>query len=225
MASKLKPYSLEAKKQEKRNLSETDIFQWSQVILANLRAEPDWTEFAKPGVEWQPKSTANRGFSTDNPEERARKLDKMLADIATYSPVSLSKEIINRSCNLKRVWKEARKWALVRASSSKQLTYFRLKQSYDPSGPISHQEFYYNLRDAMEESLLKKCMIFKGKVLVKDEELTATAEAQVVLDWLFAVGGNPLVETVFTHYAQDLETKSLKYIQERISFNMSMLSN
>ena len=75
----------------------------------------------------------------------------------------------------------------------------------------------------MEESLLARGMIFKGEALRNNEELSPVAESQVVIDWLFAVGGNPLVETVFSYYSQDLEKQSLKDIKERISFNMDSL--
>ena len=55
MANKMRPYSIETKREEKIALTETDIFHWKELLMANVRSEPDWEEFTGPGLTWEPK--------------------------------------------------------------------------------------------------------------------------------------------------------------------------
>ena len=87
------------------------------------------------------------------------------------------------------------------------------------------QEFYYRLRDAMEDTLIlgKDNITDDGKVVTEDEDMTPTVKSMVVLDWLDAVGGPPLVEHVHCVYAKELETSTLASLQSRIWKNMTAL--
>ena len=136
---------------------------------------------------------------------KAKNVDKILTYLATYGPAFLFVQITTRCTSLNDVWKEMNKWAGVRPSSSKLLTYYYLKQSYDPASDMSAQDFYYALRDAMESSLFSagSGVLFNGTVLPADEDLSPISEAQVIMDWLHVIGGNPLVETVFRQYSRE----------------------
>ena len=61
MAKQMRPYSLDTRKSSQASLSEVDLAQWKEVILAQIRAEPDWVPFII--TEWKNYKTANRGKS------------------------------------------------------------------------------------------------------------------------------------------------------------------
>ena len=223
MSKSMKPIPLDFKKASKPVLTEVDLAQWREVIISNIKAEADWVPFLKS--EWKASKVENRGLDGDNVAARSRNLDRMITFVATYAPSALFKEITQRSTSLAAVWEVIRKWAGVRASSSKHLTYSRLKHSFDPAGNVSHQEFFYNLRDAKENCLVTRAGGIKvdGEVLTEDEELTPCLEGDIIVDWLYGIGGQPLVEHIFRIYSKDLETTSLKDLQERISDNLPSL--
>ena len=220
----MKPFSLDARKVTKPVLTDVDLAQWKEVIMANVKSEEDWVPLI--GLEWKNYKAVNRGLLVgDDLPGQARKLQKMITFIATYAPSSLFKEITQRSTSLAAIWEVVRKWAGVRASSSKHLTYARLRLSFDPAGNQTYQELYYNLRDAKENCLISatSAIKFDGKALTEDEELTPCIEADIIVDWLQAIGGQPLLELVFRVYAKELEAASLADLQERISDNLPSL--
>ena len=219
----MKPDPLDVKKISKPVLTDVDLAQWKEVIVANIKAEVDWVPFLN--TTWQAQKVEHRGLTGANTAARARHLDRMITFVATYAPAALFKEISQRSVSLAAIWEVIRKWAGVRASSSKHLTYVRLKHSFDPAGNVSHQEFFYNLRDAKEDCLITTAggITVNGAALAEDEELTPCLEGDIVVDWLHGIGGQPLVEHIFRIYSKDLETTSLKDLQERISDNLPSL--
>ena len=221
-ANKMKPYGLDGKRAVKPNLTEVDITQWKEVLLANIRADNEMKDALKY-KEWDTSKKVNRGFTGTGADAKKATLERCLTFIATYAPVSLFSEIKYRKKKFEDIWDEINAWADVRPPSSARLTYYRLKQSYDSNGKTSIQEHYYNLRDSMESSFLKKEMFHNKEKTTEDEDFSPTAEATVVLDWMHSIGGNSLVEHVFRVFHTELETKSLKDIQRRISENMTNL--
>ena len=220
----MKPYRLDDRKSSKQSLTEIDLSQWKEVIVSNIKAEAEW----KPLLNrtWKEKKITNRGFGDESGDEKdATNLDSMLTFIATYGPSSVFREITQRSTSMTEVWEVIRKWAGLRTSGSKHLTYSKLKRSYDPTSNQSPQEFYYALRDAKEDCLLlaNSNIKFKGKTLAEDEELIPCIESDVVMDWLEAIGGPALQDHVFRLYSKDLEAGTLADLQERISENMETL--
>ena len=104
--------------------------------------------------------------------------------------------------------------------------YYKTKNSYlKIDKEETKQEFYYRLRDAMEDTLIlgKDNITDDGKVVTEDEDMTPTVKSMVVLDWLDAIGGPPLVEHVHRVYAKELETNTLASLQSRIWKNMTAL--
>ena len=223
MSKQMKPYRLDDRKAVKPTLSSVDIAQWRETILANIQAEAAWLPLVT--LKWSKKKVANRGFVGDDAAGQAVKLDKMLTFIATYAPSTTFNEITTRCTDLAEVWNIIRRWAGVRPTGSKLLTYYQLRNAYDPSGTQTPQEFYFQLRDAKEECLVTVTsgIKFNGEVLTEDEELTVCIESDIVLDWIAAIGGGALVEHVFRSFSKELETTSLADLQERISDNLPTL--
>ena len=219
----MKPYNLEVLKAKKPIITEVDIAQWKDIILANVKAEATWLPFVNEN--WKPKGEANRGFLGVNAGAKAITLERLLAFIASYSPSYTFREITSRCKSLDDVWNIIRRWAGVRASCAKQLTYTKLKIAFDPSGNQSHQEFFFQLRDAKEDCLITAAseIKFNGEVLAQDEVLTPCLESDIVLDWLQAIGGVPLVDHVFRVFSKELEKTSLSDLQERISDTLATL--
>lgn len=221
-ANRMKPVPLDEKKMSKPKLTDVDISQWQEVICANIRADDDMKGFYT--AQWGKAKVENRGL-TENVNIQLPKLEKMITFVATYAPATLFREITQRCESLKAVWLVIRKWAGIRPSSSQQLTYTRLKNSYDPSGSLSHEDFYYTLKDAKEQCLITKDSGIKydKKALEADEELGPCIESDVVIDWLTAIHSHALVEVVFKNFAKELESSSLADLQERISHNLPTL--
>ena len=100
-----------------------------------------------------------------------------------------------------------------------------MKRSYNPSGGISPQEFFYSLLAAKEDCLLTKSgkVKFENNTIDNDEELTPCLSSDVVLDWLEALGGPELQEHIYRVFSKDLEVETLYDIQERINENIDSL--
>ena len=222
MSKQMKPYRLDDRKAAKTSLTEIDLAQWKELILTHVKADENWTPLVN--LTWDVK-TPNRGLAGDTAAQDAVKLEAMLAFVATYAPSSVFREITQRCKSLAEVWNVVRKWAGIRASGAKHLTYNKLRKAFDPNGSQSHQEYYYALRDAKEDCLITRtsAIKFNGAVLAQDEDLTPCLEADVMVDWLDAIGGSPLVDHVFRAYSKELEGSSLADLQERISDNLTTL--
>lgn len=217
----VRPYSLDEKRQKKPNLTSADISQWKETVLASVRTDND-LKLLLTLEEFGDAKAVNRGFTDNNPADRAGHLNRLLTIIATHAPTSLFNEITKRKKSFNSIWEEINAWADIRTPSSNHLVYYRLKQAYDPSRQTP-QELFYNLRDSMESSFAKKDLYFDKKKLEADEDFSPTAEATVILDWLHAIGGNALVEHVFRVYTTELETIHLKDLQRKISENLVSL--
>ena len=227
----IKLFNLEDRKYSTGTITEVDIFQWKNTLLDNLRREPDFTEFCKDTSKWDFEKVENRGFlDTEQGDgigrQKADRVNSMLTKIASYAPKSIVREITRRTRCLADIWNIARDWAGIQSSGSKHLEYYKTKNSYlKVDKEETKQEFYYRLRDAMEDTLIlgKDNITDDGKVVTEDEDMTPTVKSMVVLDWLDAVGGPPLVEHVHRVYAKELETTTLASLQSRIWKNMTAL--
>ena len=222
MSKNMKPYRLDERKSAKLMLTEIDLSQWKEVILTHVKSENSWKPLLD--ITWSAKKEKDRGFDADN-VDKALQVDNMLTFIATYGPASVFREITTRSTCMKDVWEVIRKWAGIRPSGSKHLTYAKLKKAYDPNSNQSPQEFFYALRDAKEDCLLLagSPIKFRNKTLATDEDLVPCLESDIVMDWLEALGGPSLQEHVFRVYSKDLESSSLADLQDRISENIDTL--
>ena len=199
----VKLFNLEDRKCSTGTITEVDIFQWKNTLLDNLRRESDFTEFCKDTSRWEFEKIENRGFQDTEQgdglgRQKADRVHSMLTKIASYAPKSIVREITRRTRCLADIWNIARDWAGIQSSGSKHLEYYKTKNSYlKVDKEETKQEFYYRLRDAMEDTLIlgKDNITDDGNVVTEDEDMTPTVKSMVVLDWLDAVGGPPLVET------------------------------
>ena len=100
-----------------------------------------------------------------------------------------------------------------------------MKKSWNETGNETKQEFFYRLKDSMEDTLTTRedRISENGELIVTDEELTPCLNSIMVMDWIEAIGGSPLVEHVYRSYAKDLETNTLGSLQTRISKNLEAL--
>ena len=219
-----KPFHLiDRKSGPKNSVTETDVCQFICVLEANIKLHDSWKEYLP--ISWQPKNVAYRGFADANKADIAASIDGMLINIAGYSPPPLLRAITQRCKSLGEVWDLVRKWAGIQTSGLRLLNYSRLQNTWDSSGDITAAEFYYVLRDNMEDTLLT----VNGKVKHEqqlntvDEVLTPSLESVVVKDWLIAIGGQQLFEHICRVYSKDLEQETLASIQDRISQNLEAL--
>merc|ERR1719158_1714802 len=79
----------------------------------------------------------------------------------------------------------------------------------------------------MEDTLLLQSDNMKedGRDITEDEDMTPCINSPVVMDWVDAIGGAPLVEHVHRIYAKDLETVTLGSLQSRIYLRIWTLSS
>ena len=212
-------------------ITEVDIFQWKNTLLDNLKREPDFKEHCTETSKWEFEKIKDRGFldvvaQDGTAAKKADQVNSMLTKIASYAPKSIVREITRRTRSLADVWNIARDWAGIQSSGSKHLDYYKVKKSFmKVDKEETKQEFFYRLRDAMEDTLVLQSDNIKdeGKVITEDEDMTPTVKSLVVLDWLDAVGGPELVEHVHRVYAKELESTTLSSLQTRIWKNMDSL--
>ena len=220
-AGQLKPFYLEDKKEgPSQSISDATFTKWQGSILSNIRKEDKWTPLIS--LTWSHKKELNRGFTSNTAEAEAKQVDLMLAYIAQYAPSVLYRDITQRSTSLSSVWTVIRQWAGLKSSGCKHYTYYQLKENYDKNGDISHNDFFFSLRNAKEDCLLIARrnggqVKFNGALPEQDEDLTPTLECDIVLDWLHAIGGPKLVDHVFRSFSKELETETLSDIRQRVA--------
>ena len=205
--------------------TEVDVFQWKSTLLEELRKNSDFSEHLAPGATWGQAKELNRGFKGEDSDTKAKAVEALLTKIASYAPRCLVKSINKRTTCLEDIWTLLRDWAGIQNTGSKHLDYFRVKRSWNDNGDETKQEFFYRLKDSMEDTLVsREDQIFEnGKLISVDEELTPCINSIVVMDWIEAIGGPSLVEHIYRSYAKDLETNTLGSLQTRISKNLEAL--
>lgn len=223
MAKNMKPYKISELKDRKTVLTEVDLAQWRSIIESNINLENEWKGFIS--ATWESEKTPHRGFNGAGAADKAGHLKSMLTFIASYSPKDTFRTIEHRCNSLNDVWDLIRRWANVTESSSKHLSYHRLRRAYDSTSGQTPQEFYFQLRDAMEDTLItvNSKITIGGTALTEDEEPTPALDNIVMLDWLEAVGGTQLIEQVYRFYATNLKKIALVDLQERIATNLPIL--
>ena len=220
----LKLFMIEEKKEgPTRSVTETTANKWQGCILANIKKEEKWLKFLPPKT-WKAKKTVNRGFTGAEAAADTTQVDMLLEYISQYAPNALYRDITIRATSLDAVWTLVRNWAGLKTSGCKQQSYFTVKHSYDSNGDLSPTDFYFSLRNAKEDCLLLSAehggkITFHGSIPTEDEDLSPTLESDVVLDWLYAMGGTKLVEHTLRVFSKELETESLADLRQRISDN------
>ena len=200
-------------------VSEVDVFQWKSVLLEELRKNTDFTIHLAPGATWGIAKTPYRGFSGTDKEDKAKAVDDLLTKIASVAPSCLVRSINKRTTSLEDILTLIKDWAGIQSTGSKHLDYYRVKKSWNENSDETRQEFFYRLKDSMEDTLVTKDdNISENGVRIKvDEDLTPCINSLLVMDWVEALGGPPLVEHNFRVYTKDLESCTLGSLQTRIS--------
>ena len=233
MASKsVKLFNLEERKNTSGTaITEVDIFQWKNTLIDNLKRDPEFREFCTDTARWDFENVENRGFQDTVQGDgiaatKASSVHSMLTKIASYAPKSIVREITRRTKSLNDIWNIAREWAGIQSSGAKHLEYYKTKMSYlKVDKEETKQEFFYRLRDAMEDTLIRSSdnITDDGQAVNINEDMTPAVKSLVVLDWLDAIGGPRLVEHVHRVYAKELETCTLSSLQPRMWKNMESL--
>ena len=228
----VKLFNLEERKTQTGSITEVDIFQWKNTLLDNLKKETEFNEHCTETSKWDTERVTTRGFVDTVADDglgkkKSDQVTSMLTKIASYAPKSIVREIVKRTKCLADIWNIARDWAGIQSSGSKHLEYYKIKMSYRKvDKEETKQEFYYRLRDAMEDTLIMakdKIHDDDGELIVEDEDMTPTVKSTVVLDWLEAIGGPSLIEHVHRLYAKELESVTLSSLQSRIWKNIDSL--
>ena len=156
----VKLFNLEDRKSQNGSITEVDIFQWKNKLLDNLKREANFADHCTEASRWDVEKVANRGFVEPDPadgsvKKKADQVTSMLTKIASYSPRTIVQEIARRTKCLADVWNIARVWAGIQSSGSKHVDYYKVKMSYRKvDKEETKQEFFYRLRDAMEDTLV-----------------------------------------------------------------------
>ena len=129
-------------------------------------------------MEWCAKKVPDRGFSDDN-KAKALQVDAILEYIAQFAPGCLYRDITNRATSIKQVFETVREWAGLQSIGSCHQTYYQTKRSFKNDPESSPVDFYYELRNAKEDCLLRSAthggtVKYKGKIHDTDEELSPT---------------------------------------------------
>ena len=213
------------KRQTGKAITEVDVFQWKSTLLEELRKNAQFTDHLKPTATWKSPKVNHRGFDGADAEKVSKQVDDLLTKIASYSPSCLVRAISKRTTCLEDIWTLVRDWAGIQTTGSRHLDYFRVKRSWKTDGDETKQEFFYRLKDSMEDTLLSRNDNIQedGQNIVADEDMTPCLNSIIVMDWVDAIGGAPLVEHIHRVYAKDLESVTLGSLQSRISKNMDSL--
>ena len=213
------------KRQTGKPTTEVDIFQWKSTLLEELRKNDQFTDHLKPTSAWQSPKVENRGFTGTDAEKKSKQVDDLLTKVASYSPSCLVRAISKRTSSLEDIWSLVRDWAGIQTTGSRHLDYYRVKRSWKPDGDETKQEFFYRLKDSMEDTLISSAdnITEDGRQISEDEDMTPCLNSIVVMDWVDAIGGAPLVEHIHRVYGKDLETVTLGSLQSRISKNLDSL--
>ena len=196
----------ERKRQTGKATSEIDVFQWKSTLLEELRKNADFTDHLAAGAKWELPKVTNRGFVGDHADRSSKRVDAMLTKISSMAPSCLVRAISKRTTCLEDVWSVVLDWAGIQTTGTKHLDYYRVKNSWKVDGDETKQEFFYRLKDSMEDTLITTDhnIMEDSKLITQDEELTPCINSIVVMDWIDAIGGAPLVEHVNRVYAKDL---------------------
>ena len=221
-----KAFNLEDKKRQSgKPITEVDIFQWKSVLLEELRKNTHFNTLLVPTATWSGPKTPNRGFTDEDAATSSRRLEDMLTKISSLAPSCLVRAILNRTTCLQDIWSLIYEWAGIQVTGSKHLDYYRIKRSWSSTSDETKQEFFYRLRDAMEDTLLSSNTDIRefGRQITEDEEMSPCLNSLVVMDWIDAIGGSILVEHIHRVYGKDLESSTLGSLQSRISKNLDSL--
>ena len=147
-------------------------------------------------------------------------LERMLSLIAQFAPPLLRNDIIKNSTSLSWIWERIRKYY---AFGSSEVNFIKLYEIQRKDGE-RYETLYQRILAHLEDNLItvSSGIEHDGVVATVDEVLSPTAERLAVFHWLTLIDQR-LPAYVARPYAQDLQSRSLKDIQPRISENMDAI--
>ena len=197
---------------------------WQSNILYHLSLCNDFGPFLASS--WGKKSVANRGLADDTGTggktgvQKSIILERMLSLIAQFAPSLLRNDIIKNSTSLSWIWERIRKYY---ALGSSEVNFIKLYEIQRKEGE-RYETLYQRILAHLEDNLItiSSGIEHDGAVATVDEVLSPTAERLAVFHWLTLIDER-LPAYVARTYAQDLQSRSLKDIQPRISENMDAI--
>ena len=98
-AGQLKPFMIEENKEgPSRSVSEITANKWQGCMMANIKKEEKWVPLMSKT--WQPKKSANRGFTGATAADDSTQVDLMLEYVSQYAPNALYRDITLRTLAL-----------------------------------------------------------------------------------------------------------------------------
>jgi len=197
---------------------------WQSNILYHLSLCNDFSSFLDSN--WEKKSVANRGLKNDagtagkTGVQKAIILERMLSLIAQFAPSLLRNDIIKNSTSLSWIWERIRKYYAFGSSEVNFIKLYEIKRKDGERYGTLYQRILAHLEDNL--ITISSGIEHDGLKPTVDEVLSPTAERLAVYHWLTLIDQR-LPAYVARTYAQDLQSRSLKDIQPRISENMDAI--
>ena len=160
----------------------------------------------------------NANFRRLEDAESARHLNQFLGVIASLSPPLLHGDIINDTTKLSDIYKLLRTYYQFVPSESTFMKFASIKREIVGGNLERPLHLYLRMRQFIRDNLLLSSghIYHDGKLPSADEKLSPTTERLIVLRWLEIL--HPTLPAHITNvFSHDLQTKSLKDIQPRIS--------
>ena len=161
------------KRQTGKAITEVDIFQWKSTLLEELRKNLQFTDHLQPTATWKPPKVAHHGFADADAESKSKQVNDLLTQISSCSPSCLARVFSKLTGCLKDIWTLVRDWAGIQTTGSRHLDYFGVKKSWKSDSDETHLEFFYRLKDSMEDTLLPRSDNIKedGEDITADEDM------------------------------------------------------
>ena len=205
----------------------TTFNSWRDNMIYILTLNNHFTPFLLPDATWGKYSSANpnRGFTDDeghdaNPptglkkEEKLRRLDLFLGQIANWAIVISRNQIVKFSGSLKEVWGKLREHYGLQTSGSKFIDIVNVRLDTGER----YEDFYQRLLAFFEDNLLVVGDEIKhhGEAIAVSEELTPSLENMIVLVWLERIHIS-LPALVKQKYGAELRNRTLASLKSEIS--------
>ena len=195
----------------------TSFEDWRNSLIFYLNQDTNFSKFLKSDAVWEKSSGSaeHRGLAS---EDELLNLRNFLGVIASLSPPLLHGDLIDDTKSLSEIFQQLRTYYQFAPSESTFIKFVNIKREIINGSLERPLHLYLRMRQFIRDNLLLKSgrITHHGKVPTTDESLSPTTERLVVLRWLEAL--HPALPNHVTNvFAQDLQTKSLKDLQPRIT--------
>ena len=191
---------------------------WRNNLEFYFGQDKDFIKFLQTDASWNAVGD-NANFRGLEDAESARHLNQFLEVIASLSPPRLHGDIINDTTKLSDIYKLLRTYYQFAPSESTFMKFASIKREIVGGNLERPLHLYLRMRQFIRDNLLLSSghiIYHDGKLPSADEKLSPTTERLIVLRWLEILHPT-LPAHIANVFAHDLQTKSLKDIQPRIS--------